>query len=489
MAIDLGHFAAAAGLALAAAALRAAPPGPDLPSWVAEAGARERPPAVRTFRAGAFGAVPDGRTDCTGAIQKAIDACAAQGGGTVVLEEGRYVAGALFVKSRVRLRIDPAATLVATRDERAYPILPTRVAGIEMPWPAGLINVYGQRDVEICGGGAIDGEGQFWWKKYWELRRDYEARGIRWAADYDCRRVRLMVLWNAEDVTIADLRLRRSGFWNVQVTYSNRITIDGVAIADNASADGIRGASTDGVDVDSSRFVLVQRCDIDTNDDDICLKAGRDADGLRVGRPAEYIVIRDNVCRRGGGVVSFGSETSGGIRHVVAYRNTGIGTSEGIRFKSARTRGGAIEDVLVRDMTLHGVARPFTFTLDWDPAYSYARIPPGFDHPPPHWLVLASPVEPPERGYAAIGDITLANISADGARRILTAAGLPRKPLGAVRWENVRAEGGEAGAVADARDWTMDEVRFSTDDGRPLRLARCERVDLPAVARRAPPGP
>jgi polygalacturonase len=282
---------------------------------------------------------------------------------------------------------------------------------------------------------------------------------------------------------VSQLQLHRSGFWTVQITYCDGVTIDGITIADNAIVGGIKGPSTDGVDIDSSRRVLVQNCDIDNNDDDICLKAGRDYDGLRVNRPTEYVVIRNNVCRRGGGVVSFGSETSGGIRHVVAYRDTGIGTSEGLRFKSARTRGGTVEDILIFDVKLYGVPLPFTFTLNWNPKYSYANIPPGTVNIPPYWSVLATPVEPPERGYANFRDIKIVSVTATGARRILTAEGLPEKPLGSVSWEDIAAQGLQSGEVRDARDWTMKNVRFTTADGAPVSLVDCKNVEIPETTR------
>lgn len=125
-----------------------------------------------------------------------------------------------------------------------------------------------------------------------------------------------MVIWQSSNVTVENLSLKRSGFWTVQVVYSNHITIDGAIISEN------KGPSTDGVDIDSSENVLVQNCDIDNNDDDICLKAGRDFDGLRINRPTRYVVIRNNIARQGGGVLSFGSETSGGISEVVALRQS-----------------------------------------------------------------------------------------------------------------------------------------------------------------------
>ena len=467
---------AALSLCLAATLVaRATPPSTDLPAWIDQAGARPGKAVSAQFHAADFGAVGDGKTLATSAIQKAIDACAGAGGGTVDLAPGTYVSGALFLRSHVHLVVPAGATLLGSNDETLYPDIPTRVAGIEMNWPAALINVNGQQDVEISGAGAIDGHGEMWWKKYWDLRAAYDPKGIRWAADYDCKRVRLIVIANSSDVTLKGVHLRRAGFWTVQVVYSDHTTVDGITITDNS------GPSTDGVDIDSSTYALIQHCDIDNNDDDICLKSGRDSDGLRVNKPTEYVVIRDNLTRRGGGVVSFGSETAGGIRHIVAYNDKGLGTSEGIRFKSARTRGGYIEDVLIRDVSLENVKLPFTFTLNWYPSYSYAEIPEDAKDVPAYWHVLATKVEPVERGYTTLKDITIDHVTAKGATRLLSATGLKDKPLGSVRWSNIVAAGQEAGAVSDAVNWTMDSVRFITADGKPLALTRCVDVATPEV--------
>ncbi len=463
------------------AVLHAAPPAPELPGWVADVGAKHAPASEKTFAVAAYGAKADGKTLATESIQRAIDAAHDAGGGAVIFDPGTYLTGALFVRSHVDLRVDEGVTLLGVPDDRAYPRRPTRVAGIEMEWPAALINVYGEEDVKISGGGTIDGNGEWCWDKYWALRRDYEPRGIRWAADYDAERVRLCVVWKSRDVTLQGLHLRRAGFWTVQVVYSDAVTVDGIKITDNA------GPSTDGVDIDSSSHVLVERCDIDNNDDDICLKSGRDWDGLRVNRPVEYVVIRDNLTRRGGGVISFGSETAGGIRHIVAYRNRGIGTKEGVRLKSARTRGGAIDDVLVLDTTMQNVPRPFTVTLDWNPSYSYVTLPkdtrdlPANLHGqmPEYWKVMAMRVEPPERGVCDIGNVTIANADVSGAVQVFTASGMAEKPVHDFRWENVVARGQRAGTIEYARNWSMKDVRVITPKGEPVKITHGENVAAP----------
>jgi polygalacturonase len=437
----------------------------SFPSWTKKTGARYRPTRTTTCSVNSFGAKADGVTKSTESIQAAIDKCSKAGGGTVSFEKGEYVTGALFVKNNVELRVADGVMLLGSQDDNDYPRAPTRVAGIEMPWPSALVNVNDARNVKISGGGTIDGRGKKWWDKYWALRREYEPKGLRWASDYDAERVRLMVISRSSDVTVENVSLKRSGFWTVQILYSDHVTIDGVRISDNG------GPSTDGVDIDSSSYVLVQNCDIDNNDDDICLKAGRDFDGLRVGRPTEYIFIRDNLIRRGGGIISFGSETSGGIRHVAALNNRGIGTKEGIRFKSAKTRGGYVEDVIIRGIKMENVPLPFTFTLNWNPSYSYATIPPGMRNVPAYWIVMNTPVVPAERGFCLFRNIRIENAEIVGADRIFTAAGLPEKLIENVSFSNITAEGNQAGSIEYALNWTLKNVKLRTKSGEAVKIS------------------
>ena len=450
----------------------------NLPAWTKKTGARKQPQRKKIFSANAYGAKGDGAVNSTAAIQKAIDECAKAGGGIVSFEAGEYLTGAIFLKDNVHLRVDAGVTLRGSEKEADYPRLPTRVAGIEMTWLAGLINVNDAKNVKISGGGTIDGNGKKWWDKYWNLRKEYEPKGLRWASDYDAERVRLMVVWKSSDVTLENLSLKRSGFWTVQIVYSDHVTVDKIKISDN------EGPSTDGVDVDSSAYVLIQNCDIDNNDDDICLKAGRDYDGLRVARPTEYVFIRDNLIRRGGGVIAFGSETSGGIRHVVALSNRGVGTKEGIRFKSAKTRGGYVEDVLIRGLKLEDVPLPFTFTLNWNPSYSYASIPAGLKNVPAYWTIMNTPVLPVERGYCLFRNIRIEDVEVTGANRIFTASGLPDKFIENVTFANIMAQGKEAGAIEYAKDWAMRNVTLKTAAGEAVKISNSQNVEQPKVSKK-----
>lgn len=451
-----------------------------------------------------FGAAPNQPGPATGAIQRAIDAAAAAGGGVVTFSPGVYLTGSVFLKSHVELRVDAGVELRAVQDESAFPGIWTRVAGIEMTWPAALINVCDQEHARITGGGTINGRGEYWWNKFWGpderggMLRDYEARGLRWAVDYDCQRPRLVLIYRSRQVQIENLTLKRSGFWTVHVCFSSHVTVDGVVIRENL------GPSSDGIDIDSSCDVLVQNCDVDCNDDALCLKAGRDADGLRVNRPTERVVIRDCVVRTGHGLFTIGSETSGGVRDVEVYNLKAFGTWIGFSFKSARTRGGVMERISIHDIEMVGVPRPFRFTLNWLPTYSYAALPAGWTGPvPPHWERLTEPVVPPERGLPEFRDITFARIVSRQAapgefERVLSSSvsmhtpdplaslaldieAYPEKPMHDIRWEDVRIEAERPGLVRHARHWRMRGLRILARQDAPLELVDCVDVDRPEI--------
>jgi hypothetical protein len=435
------------------------------------------------FPAADYGAVGDSQTVNTAAIQAAIDAASEAGGGVVSFEQGTYLSGALFVKSNVELHLDEGVSIRAIHDEEAYPDVWTRVAGIEMEWPAGLINVYEQENVRITGKGTIDGNGKFWWDKFWGdpprsggMWTDYNARGIRWAVDYDCKRVRALVVYGSRDVLLKDFRVERSGFWTISLTYCDRVHVDGVVIRNNI---GGFGPSSDGIDTDSSRDILVENCDIDCNDDNLCIKAGRDWDGLRVNRPAENIVYRNSVTRAGHGLFTLGSETSGGMRNIEVYGLRAEGTNTGIRFKSARVRGGLIEDIWFHDIEMDGVRSPLHFELDWYPSYSYPVIPDSLlrDSIPPHWVKMTTPVEPPEKGIPLFRNLRISHVTALNARTAIYVNAFPEKPISGLKWEHVYVQAGEAGLIRNARDWTMEDVRFEVPDR--IRMENCENVDSP----------
>lgn len=435
----------------------------------------------------AHGAVGDGATVCTAALQRAIDAAAAVGGGMVLLRRGAYLTGSLFLKSHVELRVEEGCTLIGIQEQTAYPSRWTRIAGFELNWPCALINVCGQENVRLSGRGIIDGRGDYWWRLFWGedcrggIRAEYEKRGLRWAADYDCERPRLIQVYDSCNVSIEGLNLQNPGFWTVHLCYSKNVRCAGLTI--RANLRGI-GPSSDGIDIDSSSDILVEDCDIDCNDDNLCLKAGRDADGLRVNRPTENVVIRNCVTRSGHGMITLGSETSGGFKNIEVHGLRAVGTRNGIRFKSARIRGGFAENVLFRDIVMERVDEAFAFELNWFPSYSYPSIPDTIAESEikPAWRTIVQRVQPASRGIPDFHHLHFKGIDVRGAKLAFRVEAYPEKPLHDLVWENVSIRALSAGYISHARNWNMQNVSLYTEDGSTVACADCTDVDLPVTS-------
>jgi hypothetical protein len=432
-------------------------------------------PAQRIFHVENYGAVGDGKTIATAQIQAALDA-AAVSGGVVDFAPGTYLSGALFLKSHTHLRIGRGVTLLGTTDPKTYPLVMTRAAGIEMKWPAALLNIADQTDVSVEGDGSIDGDGKPWWDAFWSRVPEYEAKGLRWAVDYDVQRPELIRVYRSDRIRIGPgLTLRRSAFWTVHLAYSTNVIVTGLTIRDNDSMDG-KGPSTDGVDIDSSSHIVVTRVDIANNDDGICLKAGMNADGLRVDRATEDVVVRDSTIREGISGIAIGSDTAGGFRHI-RIRNITIlsGVRYGIYLKSTHTRGGWTQDIDFRHITIRGANTAIKIDLNYFPAFSTPRIPPDIAAHlpsrltviPQYWYVLAAPV-PADKGIPHFRDVRFTDIRAEGVQTAIDVNAAADAPIVHFTLKDVFFDADHAGSIRHIRNWTFDHVSLETHDPTPL---------------------
>lgn len=424
----------------------------------------------RTILISDYSAPADGKTYATEQIQQAVNE-AGKCSGKAVLSRGKYLVGSIFLPSNIEFHMEPGAELIGTTEESQYKVIPSRVAGIETEWPAGVLNVIGQKDVQITGEGTINGQGPFWWNKYWGtdrkggMRKGYTEKGLRWAVDYDCTRPRNIIVMDSENIELSDFTSIQSGFWNVHICYSKHIHITGLKMGEN------NGPSTDGIDIDSCKDVLVERCVISCNDDSICIKSGRDADGLRVNRICEDILVRDCRLLAGSGI-TLGSETSGGMRNIRVENIDYNGTAAGFRIKSARTRGGVIENVTVKHLRMKNVANPFSFQLNWNPSYSYCEIPKGYTGEiPERWKILSQRV-PEDKGIPLVRNLLIQDVVAvlaegyngesyEGPSLAFDIDAYEAKPMEDITFEDVAITAKRFGNISGVKDLKWKNVQVT----------------------------
>lgn len=444
--------------------------------WMKDVGSKSFPESETVYYANENGAIGDAVVDCTKAIQKTIDLCAANGGGKVTFQPGIYLTGSIFIKSNVDFEVPRGTTLFGSQNIADYKRIDTRVAGIEMNWPSALINIIGQKNAAISGEGVINGKGKIFWDKYWNMREEYDPKELRWIVDYDCERPRGILISDCENITVKNIVLYQPGFWSLHILYSNHITVDNIIISNNIEG---RGPSTDGIDIDSSNKILVQNSNINCNDDNFCLKAGRDADGLRVNKPCEYVVIRNCIAGHGEGLFTCGSETSGGIRNIVAYNLMGIGTKYGLRFKSTIQRGGCIENIYLSNIEMTGVEEPFVVDLNWYPAYSTSKLPAGYnlDSIPVHWKKMLLSVDP-KIGTPKFRNVFFTNVNAKDAETCIQVEGIETGTIDNFQFRNVHFQGKKAGSIHWANNWLFDNFSVKSDDNVPIDFKNVNKVKL-----------
>ncbi len=327
---------------------------------------RIQPPQFpgRDFSVTDFGAVGDGRTNCTRAFSRAIEAAAEEGGARVLVPKGIYFTGPIHLKSNVNLHVVEGATIkFSTRPEDYLPPVYSRWEGIECMMYSPLIYAYGQENIAVTGRGVLDGQSsdENWWR-FSRLQKEDRARLGRYGDEgvpVEQRafgrgsklRPLMIQFYRCRNVLIEGLTIKDSPFWHIHPVLCQNVTIKDVTVTG-------MGPNNDGCDPESSRDVLISGCHFDTGDDCIAIKSGRNHDGRRVGVPSENIVVRNCVMKNGHGGVVMGSEMTGGIRNVFVEdcAMDSPNLDRAIRIKTNAVRGGFVENVFVRRITIGQVA-------------------------------------------------------------------------------------------------------------------------------------
>ncbi|MDH7599829.1 MAG: glycoside hydrolase family 88 protein [Sedimentisphaerales bacterium] len=315
-----------------------------------------------TFSIMDFGA-EEGK-DASAAIAKAIEACAAAGGGRVQIPPGTFITGPIHLRSNVNLHLGKGATLLFKTDPNAYlPQVLTRFEGMECWNYSPLVYAYAQTNVAITGDGTLDGQAsdRNWWS--WKTSQSSARRRlVQMVADNvpvdkrrfgngDNLRPPFIQFYRCEDVLIEGIHIRRSPMWNINPVLCKNVVVRNVDVLSH-------GPNNDGCNPESCRYVLIEGCTFDTGDDCIAIKSGRNNDGRRIGIPSQDIIIRRCTMKDGHGGVTIGSEISGGCSNVFAddCRMDSPNLDRVLRFKSNAVRGGIVEDIYIRRISVGQVA-------------------------------------------------------------------------------------------------------------------------------------
>ena len=397
-----------------------------------------------------------GNVDVTKDIQKIFDEYQ---GEDIYLDEGKYLVSNLYLKSNTNLYLDSKAYLLGTTHEENYDIIKTRVAGINMDWYPAILNIIDSKNVNVSGGNII-GAGEYFYLKYWGanmnggMRKDYDAKGLRWACDYDCMRVRNMLVSNSKNVRISDIKLYDSGFWNLHILYSNNIVVDHIYVkSDNPIA-----PSTDGIDIDSSYDVIVKNCTISTNDDSISLKSGRDYDGYIKNIPTHDITITNCKINRGYGI-SFGSELSAGIYNIKISNIQYINTDTAIRIKSSKSRKGFVKNIFINNLIAKDVKYLFHFMLNWNPNYSISALPKDLKEIKPHYLTLTKTID--NEPNTKVSDIFIDEVQCESLNnsvsRIFTMIGFIDSHIDNISFKHMNIQMKEYGIIKNVDNMNIDK--------------------------------
>ena len=342
-----------------------------------------------TLRITQFGAVPDGHTLNSKAINSTIDALHKKGGGVVLVPTGLWLTGPLVLKSNINLHLATGATLLFTADFDQYPLVQGNWEGLPQMRNQSPISATNAQHIAITGKGIIDGNGDAWrmvkkdkltetqWKKlvasggvlsddkktWYPSAKAFKGAqtsnpGVintsKDAAFYesikDFLRPNLLVITSSKFILLEGVTFQNSPAWCLHPLMSEHITVRGISVKNPWYAQ-----NGDGIDLESCKNALIENSVFDVGDDALCIKSGRDAEGRKRAMPTENVIIRGCTVYSSHGGFVIGSEMSGGARNIFVNNCTFIGADIGLRFKTTRGRGGVVENIFIKDIYMKDI--------------------------------------------------------------------------------------------------------------------------------------
>jgi DNA sulfur modification protein DndE len=450
-----------------------------------------------TFNILNYGAVADGMTLNSVAINKAITECAQKGGGTVLIPQGSFVTGPIIMKSNINLHLAKGALVIFSSDFNQYPLVVSTFEGVEAARCQSPVTAENLENIAISGPGIMNGNGFYWrpvrrdklteteWKahltkyggvltedkKTWysssKALKGFNDKTIgklaggKSVSDFedvkDFLRPNMIRIFNCKNIWIQDVTFENSPAWTTHINFSEHITIKNLTVKNPWY-----GQNTDALDLDCSKNVLVEDCHFDTGDDGICIKSGRDEEGRRRGVSTKDVIVNNCVVYHAHGGFVVGSEMSGGVNNMFVSNCTFIGTDIGLRFKTTRGRGGMVENIYVNNVNMKDIAaEAILFDM-----YYMAKDP----------VVLAGEKrEPPKVEFKTVDESTpqfrnfyFRNITCNGAAKGIFVRGIPEMHVKNVLIENAVLQADEGIDIQEASDITLNNITMISKNTNPV---------------------
>lgn len=449
-----------------------------------------------TLSVASYGAVADGVTSNTQAIQRAIDACGQKGGGVVLVPRGQWLTGPLELRSNVNLHVAAGALVQFSSQMADYKLLKTNWEGLDAVRNQPLLYGHDLENVAVTGQGVLDGAGAAWymvqkgrtpegeWKKLVASGGALNEKQDRWypsaqslkgttvheagvltaekseIRDFeeikDYLRPNMLVLDRCRRLLIEGVTFQNSPAWTLHPLRSEDVVVRNVTVRNGAYT-----PNTDALDLESCKNGLVEGCTFDVGDDAICIKSGRDAAGRARAMPTENFIIRDcKVYRAHGGFV-IGSEMSGGARNIYASNLTFMGTDIGLRFKTTRGRGGITENIFIENVAMQDIINEaILFDMYYmikDPAQA-----PGATERP---TAAARPVDETTPQFRKIN---IRNVTCNGAKTGIWVRGLPEMSIRDISIENAVLKSQQGLICIEADNLRLKNVTLLPTETNPV---------------------
>jgi polygalacturonase len=416
----------------------------------------------------------------TNAIQECIDKTSAKGGGMVIIPKGKWNTGRISLKSNINLHLEEGAEVYFSGEIADYlPVVFTRFEGVEVMSLGACIYANGQENIAVTGKGKLIGPAQGGSVRKQVMELDV-IENVVLATTPVAERIyeghqgtpiflpMFISPINCKNVFIEEISLENTAFWNIVPVYCENVIIRGITVNSVGQPRG------DGIDIESSKNVLIEYCTLSTGDDCFTIKAGRGDDGLRVNKPSENIVVRYSLAKKGHGGITCGSETAGMIRNVYVHDCVFDNTTVGIRFKTRRPRGGGGENLFyerIRLSNLSGAA------FNWDMLGSATYV---------GKLAERSPL-PINKLTPEYKNITATNIIAENVGQFVKVNGIPERPLKNVRIEYATSSAKTLFTVTDATGFTIKNAKLEATDPK-ITLLDAKNVSFQNVQFQIPGG-